>query len=64
MRMLLLIFASLYVITLLWDMYLEDDIMAKVKQKASGGYLYKMLKLTEYVVGIALVVGVILRIGK
>lgn len=61
MRMLLLIFASLYVITLLWDMYLEDDIMAKVKQKASGGYLYKMLKLTEYVVGIALVVGIILE---
>lgn len=64
MRIILLIFASLYVITLLWDMYLEDDIMAKVKQKASGGYLYKMLKLTEYVVGIALVVGVILMIGK
>ena len=61
MRILLLIFVSLYVITFLWDMYLEGDIMAKVKQKASGGYLYKMLKLAEYVVGIALVVGVILE---
>jgi len=61
MRMLLLIFVSLYVIQLLWDMYLEDDIMAKVKQKASGGYLYKMLKLAEYIVGIALVVGIILE---
>lgn len=61
MRILLLIFVSLYVITLLWDMYLEGDIMAKVKQKASGGYLYKMLKLAEYIVGIVLVVEVILE---
>ena len=61
MRILLLIFVSLYVITLLWDMYLEGNIMAKVKQKASGGYLYKMLKLAEYVVGIVLVIGVILE---
>lgn len=64
MRILLLIFVSLYVIQLLWDKHLENDIMAKVKQKASGGYLYKMLKLAEYILGVVLVVGVILRIGK
>jgi len=64
MRILLLIFVSLYVIQLLWDKHLEGDIMAKVKQKASGSYLYKLLKLTEYIVGIVLVVGVILRIGE
>ena len=61
MRILLLIFVSLYVITLLWDIHLENDIMAKVKQKANGGYLYKLLKLEEYVVGIVLVIGVILE---
>ena len=61
MRMLLLIFVGLYVITLLWDIHLENDIMAKVKQKASGGYLYKLLKLAEYVVGIVLVVEAILE---
>lgn len=61
MRILLLIFVSLYVIQLLWDKHLENDIMAKVKQKASGGYLYKLLKLVEYVVGIVLVVEVILE---
>lgn len=61
MRILLLIFVSLYVITLLWDMYLEGDIMAKVKQKASGGYLYKLLKLAEYIVGIVLVIEAILE---
>ena len=61
MRMLLLIFISLYVITLLWDIHLENDIMAKVKQKASGGYLYKLLKLAEYIVGIVLVIEVILE---
>ena len=61
MRILLLIFVSLYVITLLRDIHLENDIMAKVKQKASGGYLYKMLKWTEYIVGIVLVIGVILE---
>jgi len=61
MRILLLIFVSLYVITLLWDIHLEGDIMAKVKQKASGSYLYKLLKLTEYFVGIVLVVEAILE---
>lgn len=61
MRMLLLIFISLYVITLLWDIHLENDIMAKVKQKASGGYLYKLFKLAEYIVGIMLVIGVMLE---
>lgn len=61
MRILLLIFVSLYVIQLLWDKHLENDIMAKVKQKASGGYLYKLLKLAEYIVGIVLIIEAILE---
>lgn len=61
MRILLLIFVSLYVITLLWDIHLENNIMAKVKQKANGGNLYKMLKLAEYIVGVALIVEAILE---
>jgi hypothetical protein len=61
MRIILLIFVSLYVIQLLWDIHLENNIMAKVKHKASGGYLYKMLKLAEYIVGVMLVVEAILE---
>lgn len=61
MRILLLIFVGLYVIQLLWDKHLENDIMAKVKQKANGGYLYKLLKLAEYIVGVALIIEAILE---
>lgn len=65
MKILLIIFATLFVIDRLWINYLRNNITENLKLRIKGGSLVLgLIEFSEMIVGIIIVIKIILRLWK
>ena len=63
MKIILIIFAIIFVIVRLWKSYLENDLQANIKFHIKGGnFVLGLLIINEYILGAIIIIEVILKI--
>ena len=63
MKILLIIFAIIFIVVRLWKNYLENDLQANIKFHIKGGNpILGVLAISEYILGSIIIIKIILKI--
>lgn len=65
MKIILIIFAIIFIIVKFWKNYLENDLKANIKYHIKGGnFVLSLLVISEYILGAMIIIKIILRLWK
>lgn len=65
MKILLIIFAIIFIVVKFWKNYLENDLKANIKFHIKGGsFILGLLVISQYVLGAIIIIKIILRLWK
>jgi len=65
MKVLLIIFAIIFIIVKFWSNYLENDLQANIRFHIKGGsFILGLLIISKYVIGAIIIIKIILRLWK
>lgn len=65
MKALLIIFAIIFIIVKFWSNYLKNDLKANIQFHIKGGsFMLGLLIISEYVIGVIIIIKIILRLWK
>jgi uncharacterized membrane protein len=63
MKIVLIIFAIIFIIVKFWSNYLKNDLQANIRFHIKGGSLILgLLVITEYILGAIIIIKIILKI--
>ena len=62
MKVLLIIYAIIFIITKIWANYIKNDLRANVKYQFNGSLGLSLLTLSKYVLGSIIVIKIILKL--
>ena len=62
MKILLIIFAIIFIILRFWKSYLENNYIAYMKIRAQGNIVLSLLVISEYILGAIIIIKIILKL--
>lgn len=62
MKILLIIFAIIFIILRFWKNYLENDYIAYMKFRVKGNIILSLLVISEYILGAIIIIKIILKL--
>ena len=62
MKILLIIFAIIFIVLRFWKNYLENDYIAYMKFRLKGNIVLSLLVISEYILGAIIIIKIILKL--
>lgn len=62
MKILLIIFAVIFIIIRLWKNYIANNLIANIKYQENGSLFLGLLVISEYILGAIIIIKIILKL--
>ena len=62
MKILLIVFAIIFIVVRLWTNYIKNDLVANIKYNLKGNIIFSLLVISEYILGAIIIIKVILKL--
>lgn len=62
MKVLLIIFAIIFIIVRLWKNYISNNLIANIKYQKNGSFSLGLIIISEYILGAIIIIKIILKL--